>query len=73
MRVQARKILAVSGAVTLEQAALIYIDGVSDQRWIGKHRQHWSNILANFAYPIIGELSVEAIGVKDIVHVLQLI
>ncbi|HLY57524.1 MAG TPA: integrase arm-type DNA-binding domain-containing protein, partial [Stellaceae bacterium] len=36
-----------------------------------KHRQQWTNTLATYAYPVIGDLSVQAVDVGLVVQVLE--
>jgi integrase len=64
----------LGGGITFRQAAENYITAQqnSDAAWSNeKHASQWSNTLKTYAYPIIGDLSVEAIERAHVIRVLD--
>ncbi|MEB0281659.1 tyrosine-type recombinase/integrase [Sphingomonas sp. 10B4] len=56
--------------VTFKAVAEAYI-GANEASWRNaKHRQQWSNTLASYVYPIVGDMRVSSI---DTAHILQII
>jgi integrase len=67
------------GAAQAAQIAGITFQAVADahiaaneESWRNaKHRQQWSNTLASYAYPVIGDLPVAEIGTAHILQILE--
>ena len=63
---------AARGSVpTFEEAAGHYIASHRDGWRNPKHRQQWSNTLATYAFPVIGEMSVADVAVGDVLQILE--
>ena len=58
-------------AVTFSDCANSYIEVHSPSWQNSKHRQQWSNTLATYANPIIGDLKVCDVSQQDILNILQ--
>lgn len=54
-----------------KDAAEAYIVAKAAEWKNAKHHQQWKSTLSTFAYPVLGRLSVRAIGLEDIVKVLE--
>src|SRR6516162_5121595 len=63
----------LGNGVTFRQAAESYVKAQQDsETWSNhKHAAQWTATLASYAYPFIGDLSVDAIDRADIIRVLQ--
>ena len=62
---------AKARAVTFKEAAEEYIRTHRATWKNGKHRAQWPSSLKAYAYPVIGDMPVEAVGVADVRRVLQ--
>ena len=62
---------AVLSALTFEQCAASYITAQQAGWKNAKHAQQWGNTLAQHAYPLIGALSVQDIGLPQVLAVLE--
>ena len=62
---------AVLSALTFEQCAASYITAQQAGWKNAKHAQQWGNTLAQHAYPVIGALSVQDIGLPQVLAVLE--
>lgn len=60
---------ALAPAITLATLGAEYIEA-HQAGWSAKHRNQWASSLASFVYPVIGGLSVDSIGVADVLRVL---
>lgn len=58
-------------AVTFEQASSSYIDAHEAGWRNSKHAQQWRNTLATYAYPKLGPLVVQDIGIPHVLSVLE--
>jgi integrase len=68
---RARQRLEMSRGVTWDAAVAQFLDG-HERTWRNpKHRQQWRNTLATYAAPVLGGLSVAAIGTPEVVKVLD--
>ena len=70
-RLAALKAYQAASGVTFEQMAMDYIDSHTESWKNEKHRQQWENTLATYAYPVIGQKSVQDISTADVLKVLQ--
>jgi integrase len=73
-RKRAKAALSASNGVTFKQAAEAYIAAQQngDAIWTNpKHRAQWLSTLLTYVYPVIGNLSVQAIERADIIRVLE--
>lgn len=75
-RSKAQKEVAKSNAEaltrrTFREVAEALVDLKEGEWKNAKHRQQWRNTLATYAYPIIGDKAVSAIGTDDILAVLK--
>ena len=68
VRLKAR--LAAGQTITFREASQRYIDA-HGARWSSKHLHQWEQALRDFAYPILGELPVDAIGLTHVLQVLE--
>jgi hypothetical protein len=68
---QAEAEQATRRAITFRDVAQDYLaDNVAG--WSSdKHRKQWANSLATYAYPLLGDLAVAAIGTAEVVAALQ--
>jgi integrase len=57
--------------MTFKQCAEAYMTAHSSAWRNPKHKQQWANTLANYAYPILGNLPVQAIDVALVMKVLD--
>jgi integrase len=73
VRKEARSSLAAAqaSALTFEQAALKFIEAKSSEWKNAKHSQQWSNTLATYAYPQIGQVLVRDIQQQHVLTVLE--
>jgi integrase len=56
---------------TFRDVATAYI-AANEESWRNpKHRQQWGNTLANYVYPVIGELPVAEIGTAHVLEILE--
>lgn len=62
---------AERGTVTFREAAGSYIAAHKPSWRNAKHRQQWSNTLKAYAYPVFGDISVNAIDTPLILKVLE--
>jgi integrase len=67
-RLKAR--LAAAQTITFREAAQRSMDTHSSQ-WSAKHQRQWEQSLLDFAYPVIGDLPVNAIGLTHVLKVLE--
>lgn len=56
---------------TFKECATSYIEAHSSDYKNEKHRKQWESTLANYAYPIIGNMLVSEINMRDILDVLK--
>ena len=57
--------------MTFKTVAETYI-GANEGSWRNeKHRQQWKNTLANYVYPVIGELPVAEVGTAHVLQILE--
>lgn len=56
---------------TFEQAAIAYIESHGDSWKNPKHRAQWSATLSTYAYPVMGDLSVQDVGQEQVLQVLE--
>jgi len=63
--------LADASAITFEEAATRYIDARKVAWKNAKHASQWRNTLETYAYPIFGELPVEALDTGLVLKVLE--
>ena len=63
-------VAAVAKAITFQEAGADYVRAHSPGWRSDKHLRQWESSLATFANPIIGSMSVGAIGVVDVLRVL---
>jgi integrase len=68
VRLKAR--LAAAQTITFREAAHRYTDA-HGARWSSKHQSQWEQSLRDFAYPILGELPIDAIGLTQVLQVLE--
>lgn len=68
---KARLLAEASRSITFKQAARDYI-AAHEASWKNeKHRQQWGNTLEAYAYPVIGDLAVDAIETTHVLNVLR--
>ena len=63
--------VAHRGAVTFRQAAHEFIDIKSPEWRNDKHAQQWSNTLATYAFPVIGDVPVAGISLEHVEQILR--
>ncbi len=63
--------LADASAITFEEAAARYIDARKVAWKNAKHATQWQNTLAAYAYPVFGELPVEALDTGLVLNALE--
>lgn len=70
---RARSALRASSAraMTFKAAAAAYMDAHSVAWRNAKHAQQWASTLENYAYPVIGDLSVEDIEAAHVLKILE--
>lgn len=56
---------------TFKQAAAAYVEAHGESWKNAKHRAQWTNTLATYAYPVIGELGVQHIGQAHVLKILE--
>ena len=61
---------AQAAAITFAEAGADYVKSHAPGWRSEKHLRQWRSSLANFAYPVIGEMPVDVIGVVDVLRVL---
>jgi len=61
----------VPGVPTFEVFAGEYIEAHAGEWRNAKHRQQWQNTLATYAFPVIGDLPVDAITLDHILKILE--
>ncbi len=62
---------SAAGLTTFAEVAAAYI-AAHEPSWKNpKHRQQWRNTLETYATPVLGEISVAAIGVGEVTRVLE--
>ena len=66
----AEKVLEQAKAITFKECALAYIESQKSSWRNRKHESQWRNTLETYAYPVIGDLSVQDV---DIGHVLKIL
>lgn len=66
-----REARAAANALTFRETAERYIAAHEASWRNAKHRQQWTNTLATYAYPLIGELPVAAIEVGHVMQVIE--
>jgi len=66
-----RKRTAVLGQLTFSECAKQFLDAHSSGWRNAKHRQQWASTLGTYAYPIIGDLPVNAVGTGEIMRVIE--
>jgi integrase len=67
----AKKQTATTIAPAFERCAIAYMAAHESGRRNAKHRQQWTNTLATYAYPTIGQLPVDAIDTGLVMQVLM--
>ena len=67
---QRQALQPVAAAVTFEHCAQAYI-GAHRKTWSPKHAQQWDNTLAQHAYPLIGEMPVDEVGLAQVLGVIE--
>src|SRR5258705_7519865 len=67
---QAAQALADAKATTFKEAAAQYMDA-NRAGWDSRHAQQWKSTLEQHAYPIMGDLSVQAIDMALVLKVVQ--
>ena len=65
-----KKLKAAKG-ITFKECALKYIDSHKAGWKNKKHKQQWENTLETYAYPVIGDLSVQTIDVGLVMNILE--
>ncbi|MPZ39857.1 MAG: tyrosine-type recombinase/integrase [Rhizobiales bacterium] len=68
---RAAKIYRPTGAVTFRDAAAACIENKRSMWRNAKHAAQWESSLENYAYPIIGDMSVAAVEREHVVNVLN--
>lgn len=61
------------GPITFRDAATQYIDSHAPSWRNAKHRNQWTNTLTSYAYPVIGDLTVDAIETDHVLRILEAI
>ncbi|MCZ4342877.1 integrase arm-type DNA-binding domain-containing protein [Sphingomonadaceae bacterium G21617-S1] len=56
---------------TFKDVAGAYIEANEDSWRNAKHRQQWSNTLATYVYPVIGDLPVAQVGTEHVMSILE--
>lgn len=70
-RNEADKKLEAAKAITFKECATLYIDS-HKKGWKNlKHESQWTNTLTTYAYPVIGEISVQQIDVGLVMKVIE--
>jgi integrase len=67
---RAAEALETAKAVTFKEAAARYMDA-NRAGWDSRHAQQWQSTLEQYAYPIFGHLSVQAIDMELVLAVVQ--
>jgi integrase len=62
--------LAAAQTITFREAAQRYTDA-HGARWSSKHQSQWDQSLRDFAFPALGELPIDAIGLTQVLQVLE--
>lgn len=65
------KIYRPTGAVTFREAAEVCIEAKRSMWSNSKHAAQWESSLKTYAYPVIGDMDVAAIGREHVVEVLK--
>src|SRR5262249_28535423 len=60
-----------ASAMTFDQCAAAYVAAQQDGWRNPKHRQQWTNTLATYASPILGDLDVAAVDTPHVLKVLE--
>jgi hypothetical protein len=63
--------IADARAMTFQQCAEAYIDSHKSSWKNDKHAKQWPSSLENYAYPLIGDMSVQDIQRQDVLRVLR--
>ena len=69
--VQTQKKVDGAKSKTFKECAQAYIDAHAKSWRNAKHIQQWGNTLATYAYPIMGDLPVQNVGLAHITEVLE--
>ncbi len=56
---------------TFKDVAGAYIEANEDSWRNAKHRQQWSNTLATYVYPVIGDLPIAEVGTEHVMSILE--
>src|SRR5258705_9356597 len=67
---RAAEALEAAKAVTFREAAIRYMDA-NRAGWDSRHAQQWKATLEQYAYPVMGDLSVQAIDMALVLSVIQ--
>ena len=63
--------IARAKAITFKECAQKYIDAHRAGWRNKKHAQQWENTLATYAFPIVGDLPVEAVDVNLVIQIIE--
>ena len=64
-------LLAATATMTFRDCATRYIEAHARGWKNGKHRQQWRNTLETYAYPVVGDLPVAAIGTGLVMQIIE--
>lgn len=68
---KSKRIAAINSGITFKEAAERCIEGRKAEWKSSKHADQWTNTIATFAYPEIGELRVDQINTSHIAKLLE--
>jgi integrase len=70
-KAKSKRIAAINNGITFKEAAERCIEGRKAEWKSSKHADQWTNTIATFAYPEIGELRVDQINTSHIAKLLE--
>ena len=70
-KARSKRITAINSGITFKEAAERCIEGRKAEWKSSKHTDQWTNTIATFAYPEIGELRVDQINTSHIAKLLE--
>ena len=70
-KARSKRITAINSGITFKEAAERCIEGRKAEWKSSKHADQWTNTIATFAYPEIGELRVDQINTSHIAKLLE--
>lgn len=70
-KAKSKRIAAINSGITFKEAAERCIEGRKAEWKSSKHADQWTNTIATFAYPEIGELRVDQINTSHIAKLLE--